>query len=96
MRLTINSKANQNFIKDLSNRWQMTEKETLDYLLNQVRIKGLNTFSNQPQTLPAYDTSILENQQQKMGFYQHSTSEELVSDDPMISRLIAAGLELDF
>lgn len=92
MRLTVTSKSNQQFIKNLANRWQMTEKEALEYLITQSRLNGFsNTFHN-----PDFDTSELPEVQPPQSFYEQSASEEFVSDDPLISRLIASGLELNF
>lgn len=93
MRLTISSKANQRFIKDLSQRYAMTDKECLDYLLTSMRLNGLPN-NNFPQTLPTYDDSILEAYQPQSN-YQESASEEFTTD-PVIERLLAAGLDLDF
>ncbi|NJO30176.1 MAG: hypothetical protein HC874_23565 [Richelia sp. SL_2_1] len=89
MRLSITSKANQKFIRDLAKRWNMTDKEALQYLLNQTRLNGFsNTFHNKD-----FDTSELPEVQPPQSFYQELASEEFVSDDPLISRLIASGLE---
>lgn len=92
MRLTITSKANQEFIRDLAKKWKMTDKEALQYLITQTRLNGFsNTFYN-----PDFDTSDLPEIQSPQSFYEQSASEEFTNDDPIISRLIAAGLELDF
>ncbi|MEM7726057.1 MAG: hypothetical protein AAF208_06745 [Cyanobacteria bacterium P01_A01_bin.45] len=87
MRLTISSKANQRFIKDLSQRWGMTERETIDYLLTQTRLNGIST---ELPTTNFVDNSVLETND-----YQETVPEEF-TPDPMIERLIAAGLDLDF
>lgn len=89
MRLTITSKSNQQFIKDLAKQWLMTDKEALEYLLNQTRLNGFsNTFNNS-----VFDNSDLPEVKPPQSFYQEIASEEFVSDDPLISRLIASGLE---
>jgi len=90
MRLTVSSKANQRFIKDLSNRYGMTERECLNYLITNLRLGEFNAISNIPQTLPTYDDSLLEPQ-----VYENVATEEFTTD-PVIERLLAAGLDLDF
>ncbi len=92
MRLTISSKANQKFIKDQAKALDMTEKEFVDYLITQTRLNGLQT-PNIPQTIPAYDDSILERQTQNN--YQETASEEF-EIDPVIERFIALGITEEF
>ncbi|MEO1432635.1 MAG: hypothetical protein AAFV71_26890 [Cyanobacteria bacterium J06633_8] len=86
MRLTISSKANQRFIKDLSQRYAMTDKECLDYLLTSMRLNGLPS-NNFPQSLPTYDDSILEAYQPQSN-YEQSAIEEFTAD-PVIEKFAA-------
>lgn len=92
MRLSISGKANQRFIKDLAQRWQMTDKEALEYLLNQCRLNGFyNTFHNQ-----YFDSSTLPEVQPPQSFYEEL--EQIKSDgyypeDPVISRFVSLGLD---
>lgn len=91
MRLTISGKANQRFIKDLARRWEMSETEAINYLLNQCRLNGFsNTFHNKD-----YDTSSLPEIQPPLSFYEELAKEEFTpAIDPVIERM--AGLIEEF
>lgn len=93
MRVTIGSKANQKFIKQLATNWDMSEKESLEHLITTIRLGQFNGFnSTTVQTLPTYD-SILE--QQPQANYQETASEEFETDE-VIQRLIALGVTEQF
>jgi len=86
MRLTIN-KPNQTYLKTLAQAWGLNEKEALNYLLNKLRIEGINQA---PIQSVSYNDSILESKT-----YEETAPEEFTTD-PVIERLLAAGLDLDF
>ena len=92
MRLTISSKANQRFITDLAQRWGMTDKETLDYILTCTRLNGFST------EVPKCESSDLPEVQPPLRFYEELAAEEFTEEfteepDPVIERFIALGIE---
>lgn len=92
MRLTISSKANQTFIKDMAKKWEMTEKEALNYLITQTRLNGFSTtFHNED-----YDASLLPEVQLPQPSYEEVAQEEFIEADPVIERFIALGITEEF
>ncbi|MEM7556034.1 MAG: hypothetical protein AAF378_18435 [Cyanobacteria bacterium P01_A01_bin.84] len=87
MRISV-IKSNQQHIKNLANQWGMDEKECINFLITQHRLGNQTPQLQQfHQDLPTQDVTTFE--------YQEVATEEFETD-PVIERLLNAGLDLEF